>query len=114
MRACRWGGIIIIAALISGALAGLAGAGEVAGSATRSPPTFPSGYGYAGIVIATLAELDPARGGSCRIVLCHHLQRRRARWRGQPACPVYLRRRDPGRGAGDPLVAREAFCDRIG
>jgi len=50
---------LIIAALISGALAGLAGAGEIAGVRFRVTSDLSSGYGYAGIVIATLAELNP-------------------------------------------------------
>jgi ABC-type uncharacterized transport system permease subunit len=51
--------IIVIAALISGALAGLAGAGEVGGVRYQVTSDLSSGYGYAGIVIATLAELNP-------------------------------------------------------
>jgi simple sugar transport system permease protein len=53
------GRVIIIAALISGALAGLAGAGEVGGVRYQVTSDLTSGYGYAGIVIATLAELNP-------------------------------------------------------
>jgi simple sugar transport system permease protein len=51
--------VIVVAALISGALAGLAGAGEIAGVRYRVTSDLTSGYGYAGIVIATLAELNP-------------------------------------------------------
>ncbi len=53
------GRVIVIAALISGALAGLAGAGEVGGVRYQVTSDLSSGYGYAGIVIATLAELNP-------------------------------------------------------
>ena len=53
------GRVILIAALISGALAGLAGAGEIAGVRFRVTSDLSSGYGYAGIVVATLAELNP-------------------------------------------------------
>jgi ABC-type uncharacterized transport system permease subunit len=53
------GRIILITALISGALAGLAGAGEVGGVRFQVTSDLSSGYGYAGIVIATLAELNP-------------------------------------------------------
>jgi len=53
------GRVIVVAALISGALAGLAGAGEVAGVRYQVTADLTSGYGYAGIVIATLAELNP-------------------------------------------------------
>jgi len=55
----RVGLVIVVAALISGALAGLAGAGEVGGVRFQVPSDLSSGYGYAGIVIATLAELNP-------------------------------------------------------
>jgi simple sugar transport system permease protein len=51
--------VLITAALISGALAGLAGAGEVAGVRYQVTSDLSSGYGYAGIVIATLADLNP-------------------------------------------------------
>jgi len=53
------GRTIVIAALISGALAGLAGAGEVGGVRFQVTSDLSSGYGYAGIVVATLAELNP-------------------------------------------------------
>ena len=53
------GRVVIVAALISGALAGLAGAGEVGGVRYQVTSDLTSGYGYAGIVIATLAELNP-------------------------------------------------------
>lgn len=53
------GRITLVAALISGALAGLAGAGEVGGVRFQVTADLTSGYGYAGIVIATLAELNP-------------------------------------------------------
>jgi ABC-type uncharacterized transport system permease subunit len=53
------GRVILIAALISGALAGLAGVGEIAGVRFRVTSDLSSGYGYAGIVIATLGELNP-------------------------------------------------------
>ena len=55
----RVGRVIVVAALISGALAGLAGAGEVGGVRYQVTSDLSSGYGYAGIVIATLAELNP-------------------------------------------------------
>jgi simple sugar transport system permease protein len=53
------GRTVLVAALISGALAGLAGAGEVGGVRYQVTSDLSSGYGYAGIVIATLAELNP-------------------------------------------------------
>jgi simple sugar transport system permease protein len=53
------GRVILVTALISGALAGLAGAGEVGGVRFQVTSDLASGYGYAGIVIATLADLNP-------------------------------------------------------
>jgi simple sugar transport system permease protein len=53
------GKVILCAAAISGALAGLAGAGEVGGIRYQVVSDLSSGYGYAGIVIATLADLKP-------------------------------------------------------
>ena len=53
------GRVIMVAALISGALAGLAGAGEVGGVRYQVTSDLSAGYGYAGIVIATLGELNP-------------------------------------------------------
>ena len=73
----RVGRVIVVAALISGALAGLAGAGEVGGVRYQVTSDLSSGYGYAGIVIATLAELNPLGADSGGAVLRHHLQRRR-------------------------------------
>jgi general nucleoside transport system permease protein len=46
-------------ALASGALAGLAGAGEVVAAAGGSKPTLVLGFGYAGIAVAYLAALEP-------------------------------------------------------
>ena len=53
------GGVMLGAAAVSGALAGLAGAGEVGGIRYQVVSDLSSGYGYAGIVIATLADLNP-------------------------------------------------------
>jgi len=50
---------VIVVALVSGALAGLAGAIEVAGRTTYVTLDMSPGYGYAGIVIAMLAGLNP-------------------------------------------------------
>jgi simple sugar transport system permease protein len=62
--AARYGGIevgrvLVGAALISGALAGLAGVGEVGGVHFQVMSDISPGYGYSGIVIATLARLNP-------------------------------------------------------
>ena len=50
---------MILVALLSGALAGLAGAIEVAGRTTYVTLDMSPGYGYTGIVIAMLAGLNP-------------------------------------------------------
>jgi simple sugar transport system permease protein len=54
------GRIIARTAVLSGALAGLAGAVEVAGRAGYVTLDLSPGYGYGGIVIAMLAQLHPA------------------------------------------------------
>jgi simple sugar transport system permease protein len=53
------GGVVVKVALLSGALAGLAGAVEVAGRAGYVTLDMSPGYGYSGIVIAMLAGLHP-------------------------------------------------------
>jgi general nucleoside transport system permease protein len=63
-RAARFAGIpvntvLVKTALLSGALAGLAGVGEVAGRAGYLTLDMSPGYGYSGIVIAMLAGLNP-------------------------------------------------------
>ncbi len=63
--AARYAGIsvprtVIIIMLISGALAGLAGAGEVAGIAhTLDPNGLAVNFGYTGIIVAALARSNP-------------------------------------------------------
>jgi general nucleoside transport system permease protein len=52
-------GTIVRVALISGALAGLAGVGEVAGLKGYLTADLSPGFGYAGIVVAMLAGLSP-------------------------------------------------------
>ena len=51
--------VMIKVGLLSGALAGLAGVGEVAGLKGYLTQDLSPGYGYAGIVVATLAQLGP-------------------------------------------------------
>ena len=51
--------VVMSAAAISGALAGLAGVGEVAGLHFQVMAGLSPGYGYTGIVIAMLARLNP-------------------------------------------------------
>jgi simple sugar transport system permease protein len=63
-NAARFAGIkvtrvLIRAGLISGALAGLAGVGEVAGLKGYLTQDLSPGFGYAGIVVAMLAGLSP-------------------------------------------------------
>ncbi len=50
--------VIILVALLSGALAGLAGAGEVGGVQFQVIGSISAGYGYAGLVVAMLARLS--------------------------------------------------------
>lgn len=49
----------MIAALLSGAIAGIAGVGEVAGVHNRLIEELSGGYGYSGIVVATLGGFSP-------------------------------------------------------
>ena len=51
--------VFIVSAAVSGALAGLAGVGEVAGIHFQVMAGLSPGYGYTGIVIAMLARLNP-------------------------------------------------------
>ncbi len=51
--------VMIRVGLISGALAGLAGVGEVAGLRGYLTQDLSPGYGYSGIVVAMLAQLNP-------------------------------------------------------
>lgn len=64
-RAARYGGInvpkyLIIAMMISGAFAGIAGAVEIAGVHRRAIEGVTSGYGFSGIVVALFGGLHPA------------------------------------------------------
>jgi simple sugar transport system permease protein len=64
LKAARYAGInitrnIIIAFLLSGALAGLAGMSEVTGVAGRLQQNISPGYGYTAIIIAWLGRLNP-------------------------------------------------------
>jgi len=53
----------LMAALVSGGIAGLAGVSEVAGIHHRLLEDISPGYGYSGIVIATLGALNPFGAG---------------------------------------------------
>ncbi len=66
--AARFAGInvgrtMLTAALVSGGIAGLAGVGEVAGIHFHLIDAISPGYGYSGIIIATLGGLNPIGGG---------------------------------------------------
>jgi simple sugar transport system permease protein len=58
------GRTVLIAALVSGGIAGLAGLGEVAGIHHRLLEDISPGYGYSGIVVATLGTLNPFGAGA--------------------------------------------------
>lgn len=63
-EAARFAGVkvertLLTAALISGGIAGLAGVGEVAGIHFHLIEAISPGYGYTGIVVATLGALNP-------------------------------------------------------
>lgn len=55
----RVGRILLISALVSGGIAGLAGVGEVAGVHYHLIDAISPGYGYTGVLVATLGLLDP-------------------------------------------------------
>jgi simple sugar transport system permease protein len=64
VRAAQFAGVpvtrtVVLVAMLSGALAGLAGAIEVAGRTSYVTLDMSPGYGYSGIVIAMLAALHP-------------------------------------------------------
>ena len=63
-NAARWAGVNVTAQIaramaMSGAMAGLAGGVELLGVTHRLFERFASGYGYAGIAVALLAQLHP-------------------------------------------------------
>lgn len=63
-HAARYGGFsesktIWLALLVSGTLAGLAGALEVSGPFQRMVPGFPTNYGFTAIIVAFLGRLNP-------------------------------------------------------
>jgi simple sugar transport system permease protein len=64
-RAARYAGIrvegsLVVAMLLAGGLAGLAGAVEVAGVHHRAIEAISAGYGFAGVVVALFGALHPA------------------------------------------------------
>jgi general nucleoside transport system permease protein len=63
-EAARYAGVsisrnIILAMIVSGGLAGLAGVSEVAGVVHRLQESFSPGYGFTAIIVAWLARLNP-------------------------------------------------------
>lgn len=60
---------LLVAALISGGIAGLAGVGEVAGIHHRLLEDISPGYGYSGIVIATLGAVNPFGAGLASVFI---------------------------------------------
>ncbi|WP_419842079.1 ATP-binding cassette domain-containing protein [Candidatus Poriferisodalis sp.] len=51
---------VLAVLVLSGAVAGLAGAVELTGTATRLDPGLANGYGFAGIIVAALALMRPS------------------------------------------------------
>jgi simple sugar transport system permease protein len=73
-RAARYAGMnvgrnILLVMGISGALAGLAGMGEVSAIHYRLQEGFASGYGFDGIIVACLASMQPLRVPACAALL---------------------------------------------
>jgi ABC-type uncharacterized transport system permease subunit len=60
---------MLIAALVSGGIAGLAGVGEVAGIHFHLIDAISNGYGYTGIIAATLGGLNPFGVGIAAVFL---------------------------------------------
>ena len=63
-RAARYAGVdigrmVVLVMLISGGLAGLAGAVEISGVVHRLQDNFSPGYGFTGIIVAYLAKFHP-------------------------------------------------------
>jgi simple sugar transport system permease protein len=62
--AARYGGMpvvrnVVLVMMVSGAMAGIAGMTEVSGIVHRIQPTISPGYGYTGIIVATLGGFSP-------------------------------------------------------
>jgi ABC-type uncharacterized transport system permease subunit len=94
------GRTLVKVACLSGGLAGLAGAIEVMGVKGYVTTDLSPGFGYAGIVVAMLANLNPLG-----VVLRGHLHRDDVRGRGRheprPRHPELYRRRHGGAVAPD-------------
>ncbi len=73
-EAARFAGVnvpktMFISALVSGGIAGLAGATELAGIHFHLIQDLPSGLGYSGIIVATLGALNPIGAGLAAMFL---------------------------------------------
>jgi len=73
-EAARFAGVnvnrtILIAALVSGGIAGLAGVGEIAGIHFHLIEAISDGLGYTGIIIATLGGLNPLGVGIAAVFI---------------------------------------------
>ncbi|HSV31758.1 MAG TPA: ABC transporter permease [Atribacteraceae bacterium] len=55
----NYGKNVVLVMFLSGAIAGIAGMGEIAGLAGRLQPGFTADYGYTAIIVAWLARLNP-------------------------------------------------------
>ena len=102
-EAARYGGIhvervLISTALLSGALAGLAGVGEVGGVHFQVMSDISPGYGYSGIVVAMLARTQSARRGAGGDLPCRRHDRRRGDVAGDRRAG-FPQRCHPGYGA---------------
>ena len=102
-HAARFAGInvsrtLLGAALVSGAIAGIAGVSEVAGIQYRLTGGLSPGYGYTGIVVATLGTLTMP-GVALAALLLGDLTRRRQLGGASAGHPVAARRGRAGRPA---------------
>ena len=80
---------VLAALLLSGAIAGVAGAVELTGTASRLSPGLSNGYGYAGIIVAALALMRPS--GVAVVRLCSE----RCRWAASRSRPWEWSPRSP-------------------
>ena len=100
------------AALVSGAIAGIAGVSEVAGIQNRLTGGLSPGYGYTGIVVATLGDADHA-GRDARRALHRRPHRRRQLGGAVARHPVPARRRRAGGAAPHHRRAARAASQSV-
>jgi simple sugar transport system permease protein len=107
--------VVVKTALLSGALAGLAGCIEVVGRAGYVTLDMSPGYGYSGIVIAMLAQLNPIGVVAAAIFIAGILVGADSMSRAIAGADVHRRRhrrrfahrharRDDARALPDPLA----------